>query len=427
MRFTLVSALVVTMVAGGAAQQTVPLGRGGTPVAPSGIPAVPLPDKPLEFDTAEGQKIRVVVVARGMSAPWSMVWLPGGDMLITQRTGQVRRLRGGVLDPAPITGVPAVVSAGLSGLYDIVLHPQFATNQFVYLSYPKPVGPAPTSGPPPAAAPAVGGRAAAAGGRGGAPQQAVLAVARGRWDGNGLVDVKDVFVGQTGLGGPARMVFGRDGKLYLTTGGVGSGAQDPSSQAGKVLRLNDDGSVPADNPFVNHVGYAKEVYTLGHRSSLGLAVRPNGDIWQHENGPNGGDEINVLKPGGNYGWPIVSYGRSYPGPWQAPKLSHENFEQPLVIWVPSIAASGIAFYTGDRLPKWKGDVFVGALRVGEVPGTGHLQRILFNEQMEELRRESLLVPMRQRIRDVRQGPDQLLYVLTDDPKNGALLRIEPAP
>jgi glucose/arabinose dehydrogenase len=414
MRLSLASAFVLAVAVAASAQQTVPRGRGGTPVAPNGIPAVPLPDKPLEFPTAEGQNIRVVVVARGMSSPWSMVWLPGGDMLITQRTGQVRRLRNGVLDPAPVAGVPAVVAGGLGGLMEITLHPQFATNQFVYLSYPKPVGPAP---PPPAAG----------GGRGGAPPQpSVLAVARGRWDGSALVDVKDIFVAQNGVGGPARMVFGRDGKLYVTTGGVGSGAQDPSSQAGKVLRLNDDGSVPADNPFVKHVGYAPEVYTLGHRSSLGLAVRPNGDIWQHENGPNGGDEINVLKPGANYGWPIASYGRSYPGPWQSPKLSHENFEQPLVIWVPSIAASGIAFYTGNKLPKWKGDVFVGALREGEIPGTGHLQRILFNEQMEELRRERLLVPMRQRIRDVRQGPDELLYLLTDDAKDGALLRIEPA-
>lgn len=417
MRLSLAGVLVVTMVTVASAQQAVPRGRGGTPVAPTGIPAVPLPDKPLEFDTAEGQKIRVVVVARGMSSPWSMVWLPGGDMLITQRTGQVRRLRGGVLDPAPIAGVPAVVAGGLGGLMDITLHPQFATNQFVYLSYPKPVGPPP--------APRAGGAGGRGGGGGG--QASVLAIARGRWDGTALVDVKDVFVAQAGVGGPARMAFGRDGKLYVTTGGVGSGAQDPSTQAGKVLRLNDDGTVPDDNPFVKHVGYAREVYTLGHRSSLGLAVHPGtGEVWQHENGPNGGDEINILKPGANYGWPIVSYGRSYPGPWQAPRLSHENFEQPIVIWVPSIAASGIAFYNGDKLPKWKGDVFVGALREGEIPGTGHLERILFNEQMEELRRESLLVSMRQRIRDVRQGPDQLLYLLTDDPKDGALLRIEPA-
>ena len=417
MRFALAGALVLTLTAVGFAQQTVPRGRGGVPVAPNGIPAVPLPDKPIEFKTAEGQNIRVVVVARGMSNPWSMVWLPDGDMLITQRTGQLRRLRKDVLDPTPVAGVPEVVAGGLGGLMEITLHPQFATNQFVYLSYPKAVGPAP-------APPAPGG---AGGGRGGG-QQSVLAVARGRWDGTALKDVKDVFVAQNGVGGPARMVFGRDGKLYVTTGGVNSGAQDPSSQAGKVLRLNDDGSVPQDNPFVKHAGYAPEVYTLGHRSSLGMAVHPGtGEIWQHENGPNGGDEINILKPGANYGWPIVSYGRTYPGPWQAPKLSHENFEQPLVFWVPSIAASGIAFYNGSKLPKWKGDVFVGALRVGEIPGTGHLQRILFNEQMEELRRESLLVPLQQRIRDVRQGPDELLYVLTDHPKDGALLRIEPAP
>ena len=411
MRFSLVSLLVLSVVGAGAAQQIVPRGRGGVPIAPNGIPAVPLPDKPLEFDTAEGQKIRVVVVARGMSSPWSMVFLPEGDMLITQRTGQVRRLRGGVLDPTPVAGVPESVSSGLGGLMDIVLHPRFAANQFVYLSYPKPAGPPPAGG----------------GGGPGGGQASVLAIARGRWNGTAFVDVKDVFVARAGIGGPARMAFSRDGKLYVTTGGVNSGAQDPGSQAGKVLRLNDDGSVPSDNPFVKHVGYAPEVFTLGHRSSLGLAMHPGtGEIWQHENGPNGGDEINVLKPGANYGWPIVSYGRSYPGPWQAPKLSHENFEQPLVIWVPSIAVSGLAFYTGDKLPKWKGDVFVGALREGEIPGTGHLERILFNEQMEELRRESLLVPMRQRIRDVRQGPDQLLYLLTDDAKDGALLRIEPA-
>ena len=258
---------------------------------------------------------------------------------------------------------------------EITLHPQFATNQFVYLSYPKAVGPAP-------APPAPGG---AGGGRGGG-QQSVLAVARGRWDGKALADVKDVFVAQNGVGGPARMAFGRDGTLYVTTGGVDSGAQDPNSQAGKVLRLNDDGTVPPDNPFVKHAGYAPEVYTLGHRSSLGLAVHPGtGEIWQNENGPNGGDEINILKPGANYGWPIVSFGRTYPGPWQSPKLSREGFEQPIVFWVPSIAVSGMAFYTGDRLPKWKGDVFVGALRMGEIPGTGHLQRILFNEKMEELR------------------------------------------
>jgi glucose/arabinose dehydrogenase len=416
MKIRVASVLVAVAVASVAsAQQTVPRGRGGTPIAPQGIPAVPLPEEPLVYQTAEEQTIRVVMMARGMSSPWSLVFLPDGDMLITERAGRVRRIRGGTLDPTPVAGVPEVVAGGLGGLMDIVLHPEFATNQFVYLSYPKPVG-------PPPAAPA-GGRGR---GRGGF-QPSVLAVARARWNGTALVETTDVFVAQDGVGGPARMAFDRAGKLYVTTGGVGSGAQDPSSQAGKVLRLNDDGSVPADNPFVNHVGYAPEIYTLGHRSSLGLAMHPGtGEIWLNENGPNGGDEINILKPGANYGWPIVSYGRSYPGPWQAPRLSHEGFEQPTVVWIPSIAVSGMAFYTGDALPKWKGDVFVGALREGEIPGTGHLERVLFNEQMEELRRESLLVPMRQRIRDVRQGPDGLLYLLTDHPTDGALIRIEPA-
>jgi glucose/arabinose dehydrogenase len=165
---------------------------------------------------------------------------------------------------------------------------------------------------------------------------------------------------------------------------------------------------------------------MGHRTSLGLAVHPGtGDVWQNENGPNGGDEINVIRPGSNYGWPIVSFGRTYLGPWQSERPTHERFEAPVVFWMPSIAVSGMAFYTGNRLPKWKGDVFVGSLRTGEIPGTGHLERILFNEKMEELRRESLLVELRQRIRDVRQGPDELLYVLTDS-LDGAVLRIEPA-
>jgi aldose sugar dehydrogenase len=168
------------------------------------------------------------------------------------------------------------------------------------------------------------------------------------------------------------------------------------------------------------------VYTLGHRGTLGLALHPaTGEMWQNEDGPNGGDEINILKPGGNYGWPIVSLGRDYPGPLHNGAFGHAGFEAPVVYWMPAIGVSGMAFYTGDKLPKWKGDVFVGALRTGEIPGTGHLERILFNQEMQELRRESLLTELRQRIRDVRQGPDGFLYVLTDE-KDGAVLRIEPA-
>ena len=260
-----------------------------------------------------------------------------------------------------------------------------------------------------------------------ADDKRALALARGTWDGKALVDVKDLFVTQPSSGSISRMAFGRDGMIYMSTpGGADSKPQDPSTHAGKVLRLRDDGSVPADNPFVGKAGYQPEIYTLGHRSTLGLAVHPGtGEIWQNENGPNGGDEINILRAGGNYGWPLVSLGRTYQGPWHSQKFQQEGMIDPVVYWMPSIAVSGMAFYTGDELPKWKGDVFVGALRTGEITGTGHLERILFNEKMEELRRESLLVDWRQRIRDVRQGPDGLLYVLVDD-DDGAVLRIEPA-
>ncbi len=380
-----------------AAQQRVPF-RNNIPVAPQGIPPVPLPEKPLQFHTAEGQDIRVVVVAGGLVHPWSLAFLPDGGLLVTERPGRLRIVRGGVLDRRPLAGVPTVRATGLSGLMDVALHPRFAENHYVYLTYTKPVG----------------------------DEQATLALARGRFDGGALTDVRDIFVAGPGTGGASRIAFGLDGSLFMTTGGGGgNGAQDPNSYAGKVLRLRDDGTVPSDNPFVGRAGYKPEVYSLGHRNSLGLAVQPGtGDVWQNENGPNGGDEINIIRAGRNYGWPLVSYGRTYQGPKQSEQPWREAFEQPIVFWVPSIAVSGMTFYTGNRLPKWKGDVFVGGMRTGEIPGTGHLERILFNEKMEELRRESLLAELRQRIRDVRQGPDELLYLLTDA-DDGAVLRIEP--
>ncbi len=220
-------------------------------------------------------------------------------------------------------------------------------------------------------------------------------------------------------------MFGPDGFLYMTSGGNDDTTQDPATHAGKVLRLRDDGTAAPGNPFAGKGG-APEVFTLGHRNGMGIAVHPGtGQIWENENGPNGGDEVNVLQAGGNYGWPLVSLGRTYPGPWQSKGFSHEGFIDPIVYWTPAIAISGMAFYTGSKLPKWKGDLFVGGMRMGEIPGTGHLERVLFNENMEELRREMLLVDLRQRIRDVKQGPDELLYLLTDD-DNGAVLRIEPA-
>jgi aldose sugar dehydrogenase len=387
----------------GFGQQKVAMTPIGIPVAPTGLANRPLPKLPMEFDTAEGMRIRVTAFATGLENPWTVAFLPDGVALVTERPGRLRVIRNGRLDPKPVTGAPAARNLGISGepgavhgYMDVVLHPNFASNKLVYLCYTKPLD----------------------------EKRQTTAIARGRWDGNGLVDTKDVFVGTEG-NGVARIAFGRDGMLYVTT--AGNGAQDGNTQGGKVLRLKDDGTVPPDNPFVGKAGYKPEVYTLGHRSSLGLAVHPGtGQMWQHENGPNGGDEINILKPGANYGWPLVSYGRTYQGAWQGKSgAGHEGFEAPIVLWIPSIAASGMEFYTGDRLPKWKGDVFVGALRTGEIPGTGHLERILFNEKMEEMRRESLLVELRQRIRDVKQGPDGLLYVMTDQTQ-GAILRIEPA-
>jgi aldose sugar dehydrogenase len=381
-------------------QQKVPFEKG-IPVAPQGLAGRKLPKLPLEFDTAEGQRIRVVAVTTALEYPWSLAFLPDGSMLVTERAGRLRIIRNGVLDPQPIAGLPASYFAGESGLpgtvhgyMDIALHPRFAENHFLYLTYTKPLD----------------------------EKRRVVALARGRWDGHAVTEMRDIFV--MDQAGTSRIAFGRDGTLFLST--TGNDPQDPNTLGGKVLRLRDDGTVPPDNPFVGMAGHRPEVYTFGHRSALGLAMHPGtGEMWENENGPDGGDEINILKPGRNYGWPIVSYGRTYPGPWQSTPPGHAGYEPPVVIWIPSIAVSGMAFYTGDRFPKWKGDVFVGSLRTGEIPGTGHLERILFNEKMEELRRESLLVEFRQRIRDVRQGPDGLLYLLTDE-KPGAVLRIEPA-
>ena len=367
-----------------------------------GVPVPPLGDGPWVFDTAEQHKIRVSVVAKGLSHPWAITFLPNDDMLVTERAGRLRLVRDGMLDPHDISGVPTVRTDGNGGLMDVAVHPQFDENRLVYLTYTKPVG---------------GGK--------GAP-----ALARGRLEAGTLVDVRDLIVteayeGNSGLNG--RVVFGRDGKVYMSTGGrVTDVSQNPMSLRGKVLRLNDDGTVPDDNPFVKHDDHRPEIYSFGHRNTLGLILHPvTGEIWQHENGPNGGDEINIVLAGRNYGWPVVSFGRDYSGA-RLYEPTRDGMETPLVVWLPAIAAAGMAVYTGDQFPAWKGNVFVGSLREGGIPGTGHLERIVFNEKTEELRRETMLTELRQRIREVRQGPDGLLYVLTDA-DDGALLKIEPTP
>jgi glucose/arabinose dehydrogenase len=225
-------------------------------------------------------------------------------------------------------------------------------------------------------------------------------------------------------------VFGRDGMIYMSLGrsteGANAPSQDPGNYGGKLLRLRDDGTVPPDNPFVGKAGYKPEIYTLGHRNQLGLAVNPEtGQIWASEQGPNGGDEVNIIQAGKNYGWPVISQGRSYPGPRVSDQPVREGMEQPHIVWIPSIALSGMTFYTGDRFPGWKRNLFVGGLRQGESPRTGQLQRIEFNDKWEELRREPMLRELGQRIRDVRQGPDGYVYLLTEE-NDAALIRIEPA-
>lgn len=384
------------------AQQKVEL-RNGSPVPAKGF-AAPLGDGPFDFRTAEDMDVRVSVFVRGVDHPYSMAFLPNGDLLFTEHAGRLRIVRKGVLDPKPITGGPVPRFGGRGaqhGYMSVILHPQFATNHWVYISYTKPVG----------------------------TDAATPAIARAKLEGNALSDLKDIFVvdGVTGAIGMA-LAFGTDGMLYASVGAPDS-AQDPASLGGKVVRLRDDGSVPKDNPLVGKAGARPEIFTLGHRNVIGIAVHPGtGKLYASEMGPNGGDEINVLEPGRNYGWPLVSFGRTYPGPWQskAGKPTSEGFESPVVIWIPSISVTGIAFYTADKLPKWKGDLLVGGLRYGEIQGTGRVDRILLNEQMEELRRESLLTDLHQRVRDVKQGPDGFVYVATDETQ-GAILRIEPKP
>jgi glucose/arabinose dehydrogenase len=423
-----IAALTCLAVAVGYAQQgggrgqqppAAPGGRGAgrAPTAPPPInwPSPPLADGPIILDTAIQHQLQLVVT-KGLNQPWSMAFLPGGEILVTERPGRLRIVRNGVLDPAPVKGLPAIQAAGLAGLMDIALHPRFAENKLVYLTYHKPAGGvAPAPGP------------------GGTP--GTITLARARWDGAALVEWQDLF-SAIPSGNASRIAFGKDGMVYMTVGygdtpvgnpdPAGAPPQDRMSLAGKVLRLKDDGTVPPDNPFAGRSNSRPEIFTLGHRNMLGLAVHPDtGAIWESENGPNGGDEINVLQAGKNYGWPVVSYGRFYLGPRVNNHAWQEGMEDPLVFWVPAIATSGLTFYTGDRFPQWKGSVFAGGMRQGEVPRSGHLDRIDFNEKWEELHRESMFWELRQRIRDVRQGPDGLLYVLTAE-NDGALIRMEPA-
>ena len=381
----------------------------------NGGPALPPPAGPVVLHTAEVPRIRVVPIAGGLSHPWGLAFRRNGDILVTERDkGTLRVIRNGQLLERDVPGVPEVFTdVEVAGLMDVAVHPD--DDRIVYLTYSK---------------------LAERDGRRGA----TVALARGRLEGGVLTEVRDIFVANGWGGGVAssRLLWGADGKLFMTVGGAltsagaaqfaqtGQHAQDPRTHFGKLLRLNDDGTAVDDNPFVGSTDYLPEIYSMGHRNQLGLAVHPEtGDLWATENGPQGGDEANIIKPGGNYGWPFASYSREYSGarvtqtPWLA------EFERPEVLWWPSVAPSGLTFYTGEHFPAWQGNLFVGAMRVGGMRRTGHLERIVFNRRGEEIRREWLLTELKQRIRDVRQGPDGYLYVLTEE-DDAVLLRIEPA-
>ena len=350
---------------------------------------------------SEEHAFRVVVVASGLDHPWGLAFLPDGRLIVTERSGSLRTVNAqGRLDPEPVAGVPRVHASGQGGLLDVALHPAFRENGWVYLSY--------------------------AAGRWG---HAGTEVARGRLRGHRLEDVEVLFRALPKSGGGrhfgSRLRFAPDGHLFVTLGDRGDRhrAQDPGDHAGSIVRLRDDGSVPPDNPFVGVDGARPEIYTLGNRNVQGLAFHSEtGVLFAHEHGPRGGDEVNVVRAGVNYGWPVISYGREYGSGAPVGEGTHRNgMARPVLQWTPSIAPSGLTVYDGDRFPGWRGNLFVGALRFRLLA-----RLVLDGERV--VHEERLLEDRYGRIRDVRTGPDGLLYLLTDAPAPlGALLRLEPAP
>ena len=389
-----------------------------------------LPDAP-QLLGAGAQRFRVVPI-KGFFRPSALAFLPNGDILVAERSGSLRIVRSGVLDPQPIANMPAVVRGPgrRFGLWDVAVHPRFAENRLIYFTYLKPD---PADTPVPQAG-------------GGQDQVGTSVLARGRFDGgHSLTDVKDVFVSNARTNGfsVARLLFAPDGKIFLSIGmplrdkahgganrvGTAEQSQEPGSHAGKILRLNDDGTAPSDNPFVGRPGYLPEIYALGFRDPLGLIIHPQtGELWEVEHGPQGGDELNIVTAGRNYGWPVISYGRAYTGELTkgtggtGPELTvptAPGIEEPFLFWVPVIAPGGMILYTGDKFPAWKGNLLIGGM------GSMQLHHVIMNQRALPVRREALMTELKQRIRDVKQGPDGLVY-LTTDHEAGALLRVEPA-
>jgi glucose/arabinose dehydrogenase len=352
---------------------------------------------PAEAISSEEHDLRLVTVAVGLEHPWSLAFMPDGGMLVTERPGRLRVIRDGQLAPEPVAGLPEIAAGGQGGLMDVALDPDFADNGLIYLSY---------------AAESLFQRG--------------TEVARARLDEGQLVDLEIILeAGPKSRGGRhfgSRLTFGPDGMLYVTAGERGDPdrAQDLDDLAGSVIRIATDGTVPPDNPFVGRDGARAEIYSYGHRNPQGLAVHPEtGALWSIEHGPRGGDELNLLSPGANYGWPVITYGESYAGFPIGEGTSKPGLEQPLRSWVPSISPSGLAFYTGDAFPAWRGDLFLGALS-----GRALVRLELDGDRV--VHEERLLEDLGARIRDVRSGPDGFLYLLTDHP-DGKLLRLEPAP
>jgi glucose/arabinose dehydrogenase len=369
-----------------------------------------LGEGPWDLKTERGP-VHVSVVTKGFDHPWGMAFVPGGDILVTERAGRLRVVRKGVLDPMPLGPLPEIRARSLGGLLDIALHPNFAQNRLIYFTYVKP----------------------------GAedPAHATTAVGRARWDGGStLTDVKDVFVADAWFGGngapkgccgqgPAdgnshgsRLLFDRAGLLYVTSGdrNYGELAQDPSTDIGKILRIRDDGTIPPDNPFVGKAGYKPEIYTIGNRNPLGLALHPaTGEVWESEFGPRGGDEVNLIKPGKNYGWIIVTKGEHYNA--EPSEKSHAGMEDPVLHWEPSINPGNLIFYNGNKFPQWKGNLIMGTM-------SRSVLRATFDGKGNPTGQERMLTELKQRFRDTREGPDGFVYLLTDE-TFGALLRIEP--
>jgi glucose/arabinose dehydrogenase len=347
-----------------------------------------------------GETFEVETFVEGLRSPWSMAFLPNGDMLVTERGGQLRIVRDGRLLPDPVPGVPAVRAAGQGGLQDVVLHPDFASNNMLYLSYAKPD----------------------ADGTGG-----TTALSRASFENDRLVDVEEIFEAKAWATTPghfgARIAFDNDGYLFMSVGDRMAGltpqgmdpdleghpAQNNANHQGTIVRLNDDGSVPSDNPFVGRAGMQPEIWSYGHRNPQGLAFHPEtGELWETEHGPQGGDELNLIKRGANYGWPVIGYGANYSSGTEIHAARNRaGMEQPAAYWVPSIAPSGLAFYQGDAFPNWNGNAFLGGMSAYR-----QLVRVITNGSVLVTREPLLLTEYR--IRDVRVGPDGLVYIAVDN-------------